>query len=83
MKKIIITLALIFAVTVALFATVTKTETAKIVDVDNGVIYVATQDNMYSFYNSDNNFIKGDELTITFYTGFSNNPENYEIINIK
>lgn len=82
-RKIIIILSLIFAVTVAFFATVTKTKTAKVVNVDKNIVYISTDSDIYSFYNDTNNFINGDELTITFYKGFTNNPEKYTIINIK
>lgn len=82
-RKIIVILSLIFAVIVALFATVTETKTAKIVNVDKNVVYISTNSDIYSFYNDTNNFINGDELTVTFYKGFTNNPEKYTIINIK
>lgn len=82
-RKIIVILSLIFAVIVALFATVTETKTAKIINVDKNVVYISTDNDIYSFYNDTNNFINGDELTITFYKGFTNNPEKYTIINIK
>ena len=82
-RKIIVILSLIFAVIVALFATVTETKTAKIINVDKNVVYISTDNDIYSFYNDTNNFINGDELTVTFYKGFTNNPEKYTIINIK
>lgn len=81
-RKIIVILSLIFTVVVALFATTTEIKTATVVNVDKNIIYISTDSNIYSFYNDTNNFINGDELTVTFYKGF-NNPEKYIIINIK
>lgn len=60
-----------------------KLKPQKIVNVDKNVVYISTNSDIYSFYNDTNNFINGDELTVTFYKGFTNNPEKYTIINIK
>lgn len=82
-RKIIVILSLMFVAVVALFATTTETKTATVVNVDKNIIYISTDSDVYSFYNDTNNFINGDELTVTFYKGFTNNPEKYTIINIK